>query len=188
MKKKRKIDYILNQDDYSRLIFRFYPRQSSCHSFDEKPPTKPEEIYKVYYNYAIIKQYKFGTKDQWTSKVMFHSHCDECSIIDGIGRMCLMLADGYETYEREDGDRIPLLNETFRAFGMGVDWMISKHVCTEYGYEEDDEDIITTYYTFMLFDSRDKGFKFTLEDKDMKAFGEYLLRCCEYMLAHGDPI
>lgn len=185
MSKKRKIDYIIEQTNDIRLIFRFYPRQSSCHSFGDEPPKNWSDVYKVYYNYAIIRQVKWD--NQWESEIMFHPHCDECSIIDGIGRICLLLADGYETFERENGEKYPLLNEMFRALG-GVDWMISKHVCTEYGYEEDDEDIITTFYTFMLFDSCDKGFKLTLEDKDVKSFGEYLLGCCDYMLAHGNPI
>ena len=44
------------------------------------------------------------------------------------------------------------------------------------------------YYDFVLFDYSDKGFRFTINEKDIKSFGEYLLGCCEYMLAHGDPI
>ena len=35
MSKKRKIDYIIEERDNRRLIFRFYPRQSSCHSFGD---------------------------------------------------------------------------------------------------------------------------------------------------------
>ena len=38
MSKKRKIDYIIEQSDDERLIFRFYPRKSSCHSFGDEPP------------------------------------------------------------------------------------------------------------------------------------------------------
>ena len=39
MGKKRKIDYTLTECEDERLVFRFYPRQSSCHSFGDKPPT-----------------------------------------------------------------------------------------------------------------------------------------------------
>jgi len=35
---KRKLDYIIESDDDCRLVFRFYPRSSSCHSFNEEPP------------------------------------------------------------------------------------------------------------------------------------------------------
>jgi hypothetical protein len=183
MRKKRKIDYIIKQSDDRRLIFRFYPRQSSCHSFNDKPPTKPEEIYKVYYSYAVIKQWKFNPEDQWKSDIIFYEHCDECSEIDEVGHRCLLLADGIEVFKREDGREIPLLDNRILPFGMGTDWTISKHTWTDY-----EEDEIYTYYTFMLFDWNDKGCKFIINEKDVKAFGEYLLGCCEYMLAHGDPI
>lgn len=188
MSKKRKIDYIIEQEDDARLIFRFYPRQSSCHSFGNEPPKNWNDVYKVYYSYAIIKQWKFNPEDQWESEIMFYEHCDECSIIDIVGERCLLLANSVEIFKRADGREIQLLDNRILPFGMGTEWAISKHVCTEYGYFEDEQDVVTTYYTFMLFDYDDKGFKFTLEGKDIKAFGEYLLGCCEYMLAHGDPI
>ena len=64
-------------------------------------------------------------------------------------------------------------NEMYPS-GMGVCWNISK-------FGED-------WYSFNLFDWDDIGFRFSLEKKQMKAFGEYLKGCCEYMLEHGDPI
>ena len=184
MKKKRKIDYIIREEDDERLIFRFYPRQSSCHSFNEVPPTKPEEIYKVYYSYAVIKQWKFNLEDQWESEIMFYEHCDECSIIDEIGQRCLLLAEAYETFEREDGERIPLLDKKVFPFGMGTEWTISKRTYVS-NWDDEKEDV---YYKFTLFDYFDKGYRFRINQENMKAFGEYLLGCCEYMLAHGDPI
>lgn len=184
MSKKRKIDYIIEQTYDERLIFRFYPKQSSCHSFGDEPPTKPEEIYKVYYSYAIIKQWKFNPEDIWKSEVMFYDDCDECSIIDEVGNRCLLLADGYETFERKDGEKIPLLDKTIYPIGMGTNWTISKKSWTDWK----DKNIKHTYYTFTLFDYFNKGFKFSINEEDMKVFGEYLLGCCEYMLEHGDPI
>ena len=180
MSKKRKIDYIIEHADDERLIFRFYPRQSSCHSFGNEPPKNWDDEYKVYYSYAIIKQWKLDTEDQWDSEVMFYEDCDECSIIDEVGHRCLLLADGLEVFKREDGKEIQLLNQRMFPFGMGTEWTISKRTCVEYGKY--------AYYDFVLFDYGDKGFRFSLNEKDMKSFGEYLLRCCEYMLAHGDPI
>lgn len=188
MKKKRKIDFVLedNEFDDERLIFRFYPRQSSCHSFGDELPKAWSDVYKVYYSYAVIKQWKFNPEDQWKSEIMFREECDECSIIDEIGRRCLLLSEGIEVYEREDGKEIQLLDQKIYPFGMGTEWIIHKYVRSSFNWDEGEPDI--TYYTFVLFDYFDKGFKFTLEEKDIKAFGEYLLECCEYMLAHGDPI
>ena len=186
MSKKRKIDFILAQSDDERLVFRFYPRQSSCHSFGDEPPKSWSEVYKVYYSYAILKQWKFDIEDQWETEIMFEEDFDECSIIDEVGQRCLLLADGYETFERKDGERIPLLDRTIYPFGMGTNWTISKRILD--GYDKDGKNIIDTYYKFTLFNYFNKGFKFSINEKDIKAFGEYLLECCEYMLAHGDSI
>ena len=115
---------------------------------------------------------------------MFYEHCDECSEIDEVGQRCLLLADGVEVFKREDGKEIQLLDNLILPFGMGTNWTISKIAWAEW----EDENIKHTYYKFVLFDYSGKGFKFSINEKDMKAFGEYLLGCCEHMLAHGDPI
>lgn len=184
MSKKRKIDYIIEQSDDERLIFRFYPRQSSCHSFGDNPPQDWSDVYKVYYSYAIIKQWKFDPNDQLESEIMFYENCDECSEIDEVGQRCLLLADGIEVFKREDGREVRLLDNLILPFGMGTNWTISKNTWTDW----EDENIKHTYYKFTLFDYFDKGFRFSINEKDVKVFGEYLLGCCEYMLTHGDPI
>ena len=184
MSKKRKIDYIIEEKDNHRLIFRFYPRQSSCHSFGDEPPKSWDDVYKVYYSYAIISQWKLEPDSQWESDVKYYEHCDECSIIDEIAQRCLLLAEGYETYEREDGERIPLLDKKVFPFGMGTEWTISKRTYVS-NWDDEKEDV---YYKFTLFDYFDKGYRFRIDQENMKEFGEYLLGCCEYMLAHGDPI
>ena len=184
MGRKRKIDFLIENYPDERLIFRFYPRRSSCHSFDKIPPTSWDEVYKVYYSYAIIKQYKFNEDDKWESVIMFKEDCDECSIIDEVGTRCLELAKGYETFERDDGERIPLLDKVILPFGMGTNWTISKRVETDF----EDKTIKHTYYNFTLFNYDNRGFRFTLKEENMKNFGEYLCECCEYMLQYGESI
>ena len=56
---------------------------------------------------------------------------------------------------------------------MGTSWTVSRRYDT---------------YEFRLFDWDDMGFRFYLKKDKLKAFGEYLSECCEYMFAHGDPI
>ena len=198
-----KIDFVLKEDKNEKLIFRFLPQQSSCHSFGDEPPTSWENVYKVYYAYEIFEQWRWDEDKEWGEpEKLFEQPCDECSIIDEIAFVCSKLAEGIEIYEREDGKKFPLLNETFQVFGMGTDWLISKHVCEAcVGKEEVDNpddyddwdefdcrDEKHVYYTFMMFDYGGKGFRFTLEEKQMQPFADYLKECCEYMLAHGDPI
>ena len=187
MKKKRKIDFVLFEDDDEKIVFRFYPRQSSCHSFGDEPPKNHNDIYKVYYYYRILRFWKEedGSIDRDCIE-LFDSDCDECSIIDEIGDRCLLLADGIEVFKREDGKEIKLLNQSCYPFGMGVEWTITKHVRSAFDWENGASDVIT--YTFTLFNWWNKGFKFILKEKDIKVFGEYLQECCNYMLTHGDPI
>lgn len=171
--KKRKIDFIIKDFKDSRLIFRFYPRKSTCHSFNDIPPKSWEEVYKVYYSYSILKQYKFNKEDEWKTIVVFNEHCDECSIIDEIAYVCKELSEGkeYKIITRdEEKIKFEYLNTPKFPFGMGVEWNINKK---------------NDYYEFCLFKYDNIGYRFYLESKKIKEFGEYLENCCEYMLAHG---
>lgn len=182
MGKKRKIDYVLMECKDKRLVFRFYPRQSSCHSFGNNPPASWKDVYKVYYNYAIIKQFKLNEENNWESEVVFNSQCDECSILDEVGERCKLLGAGKETWtvRNEDGKEhtFSLCNNKIHPFGDGIEWEIHR-------YKSWNEE---TFYEFLLFDSNDIGFRFYLKGVDVSKFGEYLIECCEYMLRHGDPI
>ena len=90
MGKVNKIDFVLHEDEYETIIFRFRPMRSSCHSHGDHPPTSWSEVYKVYYSYAIIKKYGDGDR----SSVLFNCDCDECSIIDEVAARCQYLANG----------------------------------------------------------------------------------------------
>lgn len=173
-RKKKKIDFVLRENDDEVLIFRFYPRSSCCHSHNCLPPTKWEEVYKVYYSYAVILKHK----DDRESRILFNSGCDECSSIDEVAERCILLSEGKKTVTVRpfDGEEreIDLLDNEIMPTGMGVFWTISEM--------RDD------YYNIQMFDWDDVGFRFILKKEKMKEFGEYLNECCEYMLAHGDPI
>lgn len=172
-KKKRKIDFVLKEDEDDIFIFRFYPRSSSCHSFGSVPPTSWEEVYKVYYSYAVIQRWKDGG----SSRILFSSGCDECSIIDEVAARCLYLSEGKKSVVRNfDGKdyTIKLLNNEMYPTGDGVSWDITK--------------VGNDYYEFTMFDWNDVGFRFAIKSDRLKEFGEYLNECCEYMLTHGDPI
>lgn len=175
MSKKRKIDYIIESSDDERLIFRFYPRQSHCHSFTKEPPKKWSDVYKVYYSYAIIKQWRFNPNDQWESEIVFSEPCDECSVINEIAERCLQLSNGWEDFKTDDGRYISLLNNEVTPLGVGTSWTIFKYVKTG-------------YYKFTLFNYFNEGYRFVIAEEEIKAFGKYLKGCCEYMLVHGESI
>lgn len=186
MRKVRKIDYILEEKNNQRLIFRFYPRRSSCHSFNENPPKSWNEVYKVYYSYAVIRQYKFKYDYEWESFVIFEETCDECSIINEVASRCRLLSEGQKTYTY-DNYTFDLLGE-INPPGMGTSWIISKTKLYEHHTDNLNKAVEIPAYDFMLFTYQGKGTRFTVKERQMKDFGEYLNHCCEYMLKHGESI
>ena len=178
MDKVEKIDFILHEDNYKNLIFRFLPQQSSCHSFNETIPTKWEEVYKVYYAYEIFREWK----DDSSTGEEFCCHCDECSIVDEVSSRIKYIVDGKKTVTVDrDGEEyvIELLNNEMRPFGDGVSWTINE-VVNVWSKE--------TMYEIVLWKYGRYGYRFYIGKDKLKEFGEYLEECCEYMLAHGDPI
>jgi len=200
MWKKRHIDFILNEDEYgreTRLVFRFYPRTSSCHSFNNNPPKTWKDVYKVYYHWAILSQRK--EKGTWHTEIVYEEHCDECSVLDDIAYICKKLHDGiYVETDTVNGElhTFEYLNKEILPFGMATSWQIQKKeskiyfVQTDNGLlEYDEEDApIKIDFTFMLFGWFNNGYRFTLPQSKLLEFSEFLTECCEYMLTHGDPI
>lgn len=175
MSKKRHIDFIIHEDDSEVIVFRFLPRQSHCHSFDDDPPKTWEDVYKVYYSYKIFKRDK---NDNYT-KELFSCDFDEHSIIRNVSADIQRIVNG-EKVVLVDGHPFDLLNkEIIPLGGNGVSWVINEIDCwwkNEIGYE------------IVLWKYNGVGYRFYLWKDDLKAFGEYLNECCEHMLANGEPI
>ncbi len=174
MSKKQKIDFLLKETEYEELIFRFRPRRSSCHSFNDKPPKSWKEVYKVYYAYSIIRR----SKDDNYVETVFDCHCDECSIIDEVGMRAKHISEGKRVVEISCKDEtyvVKLLNQEVHPIGYGVSWSINR--CHD-----------KNKFEVVLWGWDNQGFRFYLDKEKLGKFGDYLLECCEYMLAHGCPI
>ena len=173
MKKKNKIDFVINESDYKKIVFRFLPRQSSCHGFGDEPPKNHNDIYKVYYAYKIFIRWK----DNNFTKEVFNCSCDENSIIGEVAARIKYIVDGKKSVTVNWHDEeyiVELLNKEILPLGDGVSWTINEH----------GKDV----YEIVLWGDYEVGYRFYLEKDKLKKFGEYLNECCEYMLAHGDPI
>lgn len=176
MENKDYLDYILYQSSNGeeQTIFRFNTKLSSCHSFNDQPPKNWEGVYKVYYYYQIIEM---NTITGNIEKVLFDSHCDECSELYEIAERCKYLAQGKKQVKITRDDResktLRLLNQEIMPFGMGVSWTIRQP---------------HQKFRFEIFNWWDEGYRFWIPKKEIGQFGEYLQSCCEYMLAHGVPI
>jgi hypothetical protein len=83
MNKKRKIDFIIKEDKFDKIVFRFYPRLSSCHSFGDEPPKSWNNVYKVYYYYKILNIYKEDIKLKQDKKVICYFILDNSGSMDG---------------------------------------------------------------------------------------------------------
>ena len=175
MGKLKKIDFIISENDYRKVIFRFYPRSSNCHSYSDIPPKTWQEVYKVYYHYKIICKYKLDNE----ITVLFDSGVDECSIIDEVASRLKLLAEGKTKHtwidKNNESHSIKLLNDEIFPFGDGVSWVISRLYKTQ-------------KYSIMLFDYQNVGYRFVIEASRLKEFADYLEQCCEHMLENGDPI
>lgn len=185
MSKKKHIDYVIgcNDDVGRRYVFRFYPRQSHCHSFGDEPPKSREDVYKVYYSYAFLEQEKDANGLHTITNVVYREYCDECSVMEHIAYCCGELANGKEQYTLDDSrveEVINILDNEFDPFGYGTAWIIRKQY---YTYKKE------IIYQFELWDNFDnKGYRFIIPQDRIKEFGEYLQSCCDYMLEHGEGI
>ena len=173
MEKKQKIDFILHENADEALIFRFRPRCSKCHGYGDKKPTNWDEVYKVYYSYSIIRRNKYLNREA----IVFDCVFDECSVINEVSKRIKLILQGKKTLiENHKGDEyiINLLNEEIYPAGDGVTWMIK-------------ESGLPDIYCFILWNYNNQGYRFLLNKYKMKKFGEYLSKCCEYMLTHSEP-
>lgn len=173
MKKKRKIDFVIYENKYEIVTFRFYPRQSNCHSFNDIPPKNWSEVYKVYFSYGIFRRWK----DSNSTETLFECLCDECSVIKEISSRIEYIAQDNKTISISCGGEeyiINLFDEEVFPIGYGVSWVIHKLSSGE--------------YSITMWKYNNTGYRFIVDKDKLKKFGEYLNECSEYMLDHGDPI
>lgn len=187
--KAKNIDFVLSEINDSKIIFRFLPRKSHCHSFGDEPPTCWAGVYKVYYAYKVLKVY-IDEEDDDEVHVIFDVGCDECSEIGEVAERCKLISEGKEEvtvtrkniFNEEITRTIKLLDNEIRPMGDGICWNIR---LSQYESISTNERL----YEISLFDDWDnKGCRFFLTKDELGKFGEYLDSCCEYMLAHGEPI
>jgi len=183
-RKKKYLDFVLKEgkDVYGykyKRIFRFFPRESTCHSFNDEPPKSRDEVYKVYFSWVIMDKQSNPKKED---KIWFGCDWDEGSVIDTIASVCKYLSEGKTEIIREyesETYSIPLLNKEITPSGDGISWTIEKHynIFTE-----------NYMYCFQVFNMDNVGYRFLLSEERVKEFGEYLDFVCDYMVEHGDPI
>lgn len=161
----RKIfDFELYDNDYKRIIMRFYPKGTSVHGFEnDNVPMAWSEVYKVYYSWAILVQYKDWDGSIDCTKRLFYMHCDECSEFPNLPSIIKSILN----------KEIDLYD--YPVFSDGADWEIER--------SKDNN-----YLLFKVFDSiTNTGYRFILNDTQVDKFinwlefiNDYALRKCAY--------
>ena len=169
---KHHFAFILEETEFHRDIFRFYPRNTHVHGFGDEPPKTWQGVYKVYYSWAILRQYfKDGTKEIEQTDRLIDMQCDECSRIPNLVAII---------------DYVDKENEIFDYPTIGQpagDWRIEK-VNIDNGYEKPYD-----LYKFVVFDNwLDVGYRFYLRDSRIDEFKDYLNKINQYALDHSEGI
>lgn len=166
MRKIRKIDFVIADETSEhyreQIIFRFYPRGSSCHSFNESLPKTWDDVYKVYYSYSIfVKNYIDG--DLANYEKIFEMPCDECSCLTYLAEYIRNMIDN-------DKPSIKVI-----TYGQpGSDWVIERQ---------------SNRFQFIIWNNfSGKGYRYNLPADRVEEFCKYLDEVNDYMLKHGNPI
>ena len=176
--KKRHLDFVIREDDYRKIVFRFYPKLSHMHSFDENPPKSLNEVYKVYYAWCILQYWK--TDDGWRGgERVFYMFCDECSALEYLEEVIRHMI----RYKRRKMQAL--------SFGQpGSMWIIRFHPHDVWD-ENDKRKIDPTNGVFMfeVFDNWTHiGYQFDMELSEALSFCDYLHGVNQHMLENGEAI
>lgn len=160
-------------DLFNTYTFAFYPQESSCHSFGEEPPKSWEDVYKVYFQYEI-------TRDALNIDepgIVFRSYHDENSVMKTVAKALKAISNHEKDYSKYIG-------KDYFAFG-GVSWRIDEVPIKKYNHYRTTK--VHRYRITMTNDANEK-FEFVNDILELGRFADFLDKCCEYMLAHGEPM
>lgn len=164
---KRKIDFVFEDEGRWRKVFRFYPRRSHVHGFDDECPKNRKEVYKVYYAWSLLWQNRWDENEQWSTHTILEIKCDECSALTYLKDCIVSLKPG----ESKD----------IGSLG-GANWRV-KFVPGNFKRR------IRMRYEFFVWERYSgKACRFCLLRKEFRKFLKYLDYINEYMLEHSEPI
>lgn len=187
-----RFDFVLSEDEFSRIVFKFFPNESRCHLFDMGRPKTHNNIYKTYFNYRIYFETNYESSD-FDPKVIWDCECDECSVIDQVAYVCQQISDGVFSIEAQKGSikrKSDLGNISIEHFSDGIIWTIKK-VESSRRRELWGQNMIEYYWRYEILMRRSfdgAAFVFELSRDRLRVFGDYLEFCFNYMLEHGEPI
>lgn len=170
---KRKFDFILVENRIYRDILRIYPNNTYIHSFDDNLPETWDDVYKVYYSFAIIRQYFDDNNKNIVdySDILLDMHVDECSIIPNLSQFILYVIDTGETYD------YPTLGQP------AAEWKIEKKTYTIQEVSLNEEIFeFRENYNFSVFNNwTNQGYRFSFDKDTTLLFCDWLNKVNEYL-------
>jgi len=173
MSKERRMDFVIGHDIWddedNDIVFRFYPKSSHMHGFEEdKPPKSFNAVYKVYYSWAIIHKYQSEP-----TRVLFRIGCDECSALTDLSESIrYVLAHNSRSCLYSPGQEGSIWEIEFQRGRRRPKWDYSP-------------DMIQ----FSVFSNwMNKDYRFRLTDERAKKFADFLDRVNQHMLENAEGI
>ena len=178
--KKRHMDFVLSEDEYDKTVFRFYPKASHMHGFDENPPASLDDVYKVYYSWGVIQYSKLDDGSWDSGNRIFFMDWDECSALEYLGHVIRRVL----RYKK----RVIQI----RSMGQpGSEWTITFR--PEWVWDDENLELrLDTSRGTLIFEVFDNftnlGYRFRLDTDRATKFTEYLDNVNQHMLENGEPI
>ena len=164
MDKRSKMDFVLFANDYKKVVFRFYLKDSYWHSFNSTAPVEDRQLYKTYYYWRIL--------DLTDNEILFDSGVDECSALNELAASCNLLLDGIEVFETDDIS-FPLLDREILSF-CGVVYKIHKFRENKYQIE--------------FWNCYSQGYRCIFTIRELRKFTDYLEAIDYNMKCRAVPI
>lgn len=163
---KEKIDFILNEENGERLIFRFFPKKSKV-EFAEGYNKDWSNIWNIIYDWKIIKQIKRNKR--YRSQTIYHHLYDTSCLEDLPDAINEIIENKEKVYL--DCERIAKIEET--------DWILT--------YNKKSSNIDFKIYEHHLFDDGgEKYFLFSLPIDKAKDFASYIDNTVNYLIENSE--
>ena len=157
-----KFDFIIMDNDFRKIVFRFHPKQSSVHGFDDTHPNKWEDVYKVYFSYSIFCSYK----ENYPADTLFEQNFDECSAVYQVS---------YILGEIINNESIK--SKTITPFGDGTFWEI-KYSHKDYFTKE-------KVWSVLMWMNNGRAYRFVITKTEAIKFKDCIDRFLDYMIRHS---
>lgn len=160
---KEMIEYVIDEDEFRKIVIRFLPKMSRVHGFREECPKSYKSAFKWYLYYYIVYINKRNFEESYFSPFI----SDEDSYLP------YLVEEMYENYTNGTS-----LNCKSYYMGWAASWSI------EEDKRENDGELELLGYWFYLFNCEGEGCRFHIANEQFEDFYntivDFLVECVEH--------